>query len=995
MNNSKIFVLLPFTYLLLMARSGDVVDGSEVLDISNSVHEEHAQVNPKLNQPLHSDAGLCSTFPGRVHFSLKAVSESSMECDYHYGENVCGPVDVVYKTGSAPISTRLRYTLQSVSFEAQRQDSSWKSLITFEKKFETVFPLTKDIGWQSNRIQVKASISCTCGYEEVDNWNVGIYCRLKGASLTSKPKLYPKSSEVRERVYYPLDCEALCASSPECVLATYHYVKKECHFHFANSFQEMSSEVAHNDPEKDWVVFTGSKDSIVVEFSSYVITHLERENKHELISNAKALVGKLDCFHFLVSKSWNHNGKTMEKTGFIKTVTNSIATLVLEAEHNSLPSLNGRHLIEVLKQGETPLKVFEDTIESLNARSDLAKVKKDISSVMKGQVDAILQQGHFDMKYALREFRFISDKLAAIQKLIGQYQSKVLKNVNTLKGLMKKAEKVKAARKVLDFILNFAAMGNTFQISTVGSIINALQSSVQDLADFVKGGNIMRNMKEGLRKMKSLTSKGIASHEGNTKVLNRVKIFIEKYEKTQGKGLELLESDTTYFLQGFAKYKQPFSPLGIEDAYSYITPGIEQMCETIVEYLPLPALLDQAQAACLDINIQIGLLKMIQDALSSISRTQFLNGAAVVRNYIKIRSNDNLKTTIDSLSEEGIRGQTALDTMKATLKLKSFLIRFFYVIHLKQLCTLADYMSSTPESQECLQIKNIRAVFNTGDIFGYIMKMMLSVSTPSNELTYCGYIPTNHLANDDVGKGNLNLESLTQGNVALFSIPFDQDWLIMNGWDSLLSGVKRGNRYFVKGIQVFLPYPKLGSFYECGTTLDLEVQTAASYTLYDSKGKGRITKYQPYETEPPLPSVFSEFELKVNQRKPGCLSFPNAAVIETKFEDFMPNKLHDSGSKVSRRTLMSKVCISLVKTSSHQDTEKVKTMLTQKNSNATGLSNQVSNNTDKCVICPEGHFHAYPIGAYRFKCLPCPKDSFQSKKGRFYCEKGPSNDADD
>ena len=968
--------------------------------------------------------------PGRIQFTVQSVSEESLQCDYHYEGGTCGSVNVVYKSGEKALATQIRYTQSKLTFEAKPENDPWMELISFQKKYEDVFPQAPFVPWHSSNIRLNSSISCTCGYEEVRHWEKGLYCRLRDASLQQRPESYPETSEKKSEVFYPLDCRKLCLESDDCVMATYHYVQKECHFHNSHGFSEMSKEVKHTDPEKDWVVFVGSPDAILSKFSKFITENLEMNNKHGMVENMKRLMRKLECFRYMTAKAWDDG----EYAKMILGITDTISSIAYQLEENRLPALNGPSVILVLQKGEVPLTSFENTINSLDTRVDLQTVRGEIGSVMEGQVDEVLRQGNFDMQFAIREFRFAEKTLQAIKGRITSVESSVKQSVEKLKPHFQRAMVEKSVKDIADFYLSLLKIGNPFDsISNFKDTFNAIDGAVGKVGEVIQSRNIVDKMKDGLLQLRTMVEKGVKVHTQNEKVLLKVNNFISKYEESKGKGMELSEADVKSFLEGFANYKKPFSGSKMEDVYSKILPGVNKMCDFITENGRDLYRFGDIQELCREIKVQYGNLKDYQGAITSKSKEQFGKGAEVIRNYIKIQANNKLTGILDKLLKSAVSEEARLMTFRTIAKIKLLSLRFFYMLHLKQLCHLAEYMSSAAESEGCLEMKGFTKVLSVPEIFATIMSLLQSVKIQSSIASYCGYIPAKFPGDGEVyPQSTLDLESLVQKGSTSFTLPYDLEWLKLHEWDSLYDIHSEGVRSFVTGIQVFLPYPKLGRFLKCGTSIHTTVQAGATYSIYNEHGQkqtfdagalglnyhfetagssscshgkkihpnpyklncmdpggdgflpdlcylseGMIPSFQPYETQPPLPSAFSEFELKLNQKSPGCVSFPNAAPIKTYLEDAGGQK------RQSVRTLMTKVCMNLVKTerSDHR----------RRRSPVTYSSNtqQLAHENSKCRICNKGEFHAYLIGKQRFECNDCPAGSYQSSKGRFYCQKCP------
>ena len=128
---------------------------------------------------------------------------------------------------------------------------------------------------------------------------------------------------------------------------------------------------------------------------------------------------------------------------------------------------------------------------------------------------------------------------------------------------------------------------------------------------------------------------------------------------------------------------------------------------------------------------------------------------------------------------------------------------------------------------------------------------------------------------------------------------------------------------------------------------------------------GALSKYQTFDTYPPLPSLFTDFKIDVKTTGKDCLKFPSNANIRVEI-----SRNETAGTLMERldSTLLTTVCFDLIATKTSY------------------RSKYMSEAQNICTHCDVGQYHESPITG-RYNCKRCPSGAYQDQRGRYSCKK--------
>eukprot|EP01135_Chromosphaera_perkinsii_P005228 Nk52_evm11s326 gene=Nk52_evmTU11s326 len=309
------------------------------------------------------------------------------------------------------------------------------------------------------------------------------------------------------------------------------------------------------------------------------------------------------------------------------------------------------------------------------------------------------------------------------------------------------------------------------------------------------------------------------------------------------------------------------------------------------------------------------------------------------------------------------------------------------------------YYNGNVGTSTCTHVITGGDVLTVQEIFETLQALTSSTEIPSNTLETCGYIPIVPDKNNGLFSHSINLKEFAATGKGSFSLSQDPQWLKENGWDDLFQGINSKANFYIEKAQVPLPYASSS----CGSiSSSIEVDGAyvtrrsanAPEAVYEAGSRalklpfsysdatkskyGSVETYEPYNTSPPLPSVFSSMSLITT---PECLSFPG------KFGD-RKRVIFANNTEVTEDSLETSLKIPMC----------LKLRVTGQFNVYRGPSSLES---PKCNICPAGQFQANqlsdrmsckscPAGTYQpgkgfFTCLQCPQGTYQDKTGQTKC----------
>eukprot|EP01135_Chromosphaera_perkinsii_P005400 Nk52_evm5s346 gene=Nk52_evmTU5s346 len=951
----------------------------------------------------------------RLTYSLSTqFSKSSpVACDYNYIAGTCKPVTGVKFSANGKLwQVHLEYTKDELTLKAE----GYGTITKIRQAMEDIFPLKNSITIASDGVVFTGSLSCRCGYETVMDDKVGLYCRLPKASLTKMVSPAPKVENTIIK-YFPLECREECQQENKCVLATYDYVKKECHFYSKDGF---AAQYQMEDAKGDVVVFAGSSLPIMEGFSIKMAEGMRKQNAPTFLGYAKNEAHETGTFLALASMAYT---KKKEKTflyapssaldpfATVASIKSSVLGLSSANGTKQLPVLDGPSTIHLLMAGKEALSTLDRTIISTQASQDVARLGTELTNIMKNEVNIKLQHGNFDFRFLVAEHARLEGIINKVMTSIQSFSENIEKIAFEAQGddmIQFTFETVFVVAKAAS---SSAGLANPFATgaSDVDKIIQNwrdVQLQAQKLAKMVAAGADMEDAIKTLTEAYTVARSRINSLKSTA---GMAKDFIASFKDGSFKK-SLTEADIQSFLDAYSKYKAPFSATQVREANIKLSKGFDVMCEQIIEKGFTVVDAGIFQRKCTQMTADLANILSLQTTIGSAGLSLVEKTAAIFSKYLLVSNNqalaDSIQKTINAQMAKGAK--MAILTVSA--QVKSATLRMQYTQHLIQLCTLAEYYSGGATKSMCNQIRLATDVLSVDQIFTKLKSLLGDTSIPSSDMTLCGYLPSFPDENGSM-EHSLSLDSIARQSESPFRLSNSDKWLRTYGWDQIANGLAHGNNYFVSRVQLPMPYADvsagattglfasvyamneyrvvsdkthLKSFDAGGSNAKYAFQYAdagrvvchsetvrnfmepcthknAQRVLNDIciQQRGDIQNYLPFSTTPVLPALFSSFKVHVTQ---GAVSF----------KPFAKQTIRDDKGKVilHANKMLAPICLHL----------KVAVQIQPYYSTIA----QFPAPQATCSACPKGKFHQDPL-QNRYQCKDCPEGTHQDHDGRFTC----------
>eukprot|EP01135_Chromosphaera_perkinsii_P006492 Nk52_evm9s521 gene=Nk52_evmTU9s521 len=295
-------------------------------------------------------------------------TSSTGVCDYNYISGTCDPISgVKFSDNGKAWDVVLSYTKDTLTLTAD----GFGPIMVIKQSAVDIFPIKDSISVSSDGRVFTGSIGCQCGYEKVMDNSVGFYCRLPKASLKKMANPSPKVERTVTK-YFPLDCRAECENDNKCVLSSYDYVKKECYFHYKDSF---SADYKTQDAKGDVVVFPGRSLPIMEGFSTKMSEGIRKQHAPTFMGYAKDEAHQTNTFLLLADMAYKGSSRTaransVDPFSTVASIKSSILSLTNANGTTQLPVLDGPSTISSLMTGKEALSALDRAIISAQSSQD-------------------------------------------------------------------------------------------------------------------------------------------------------------------------------------------------------------------------------------------------------------------------------------------------------------------------------------------------------------------------------------------------------------------------------------------------------------------------------------------------------------------------------------------------------------------------------------------------------------------------------------------------
>ena len=980
----------------------------------------------------------CSLPVMKMAFSLTTNFTSSVEkeeCLFDFVEVSCGPVKgIMFSSGGSLYEVSLIYNQYDDYRKAsilQAITNSGIAVVDLYEPKSTIFPKTDFLSISSNGVSLQAELECQCGYEMGFNEKSGHFCRITGASQTHVLDP-PPVIEKTEIVYFPLDCRTACDSDQKCVLARYDYVKKTCDIHYKENFQQgaVLQEISAN---SDAILFPGTDNHILQDFGEMMANALEIPSErfmgaaHDAARQTESFVKLLKKAYFPVKELSRGKGSEDPSSVYsdisyrtLEGIVESVLSLSDPNNAANLPALNGPSTIKAINTGKEALSSLERAIAQLRLSAELDEVKEAIEGAISGQIEASLAQGNFDFQFLVSERTRARSRVESSQQQIEVYRARMESFANDAAVHASLSTVAEIAFATANLVATFAAKANPFSWGNTNDLLGATRDLQKALNNEYAQIAAIQQMTEQFEKLALWLEKGDEGIDALDEISEIADEFIESFEDGEFNS-HVTEKQMQHYLDAYVSYKFIYSVTQVNEANIIISKGFDILCKQIVESSFLTYDVPIFYKRCNEAAVDILNMMNSQNTVEELASIVLEKTGEILSKYILMSKYNRLRSSIQKSMTATLEKKTQTTIVLATTHIYELAQRLIYVRHLVELCNLNEYYSSgTSLKFQCDQIRRRKDVLSTENIFTTLSDFQHSWSVPSNDISRCFYLPT---ASDDNGSfdHSINLQELRNSGETSFRIPLDDTWLRKYGWERIANGIERGESFFVKNVQLPLPFSNSTNS-TCSRGIEVEVVARGNYrvgrsedsvTFFNPGGDqatfkfeysdtsavpcinapetrnfmepctesndekvfpniclntvGNLQNYLTYDTKPPLPSLFADLTYIVPKE---CVESPEYG---DHLNDILINNT-DGQYRVEQvlgSSLLIPICLSMSFTHAQSSSY-----------------NSKDSFTAVCHICDEGEFHSDAVNE-RYSCKKCPPGTFQNKRGQFTCLKCP------
>ena len=740
---------------------------------------------------------------------------------------------------------------------------------------------------------------------------------------------------------------------------------------------------------------------------------------NEFMAASKIIANQMNSYSVLYSLSYGNSKDSSLYKALIEMIGAGHSLLPLSRKM-SLPPMEGRTLIDKLDGMSRQLVSFKNDVKFLEQSIQIEKFEKSLSDVMNSVLNNQVQQGSFDFSYIVVEYnrtKMISEamvnKLKAFEDEAGEIVAgatvdAVIEALAVFVYTYIKAS-VSQAGLVSPFSASSASVSAVMENwRDVQKALTVIARTGANVADMWKGLGVIEDQ---LRRAKI----GIAKIEEDCKIVDS---FISDFNgKTFSTDLNDTVADRINGM--LANYSSPVDKFALLEAFQFITSGMSECCEVIFNGM---AVVDAGimQHECNQFKGLMDQMSFAFDVLNGQAMTQVTKAKEIVSQYVLVKGmKEALNSTNNWVTRIKEQEAVLLEAMlSANISISLMSLVFMY--QLVQICSLAEYYAGGTTFPKCKSLKSTNRLFSPDEILTTMTDLLGVLQVPTNPFEFCGYVPTSPNPDTPI-QHTLNLEGLSKTGTHTFSLPRNVTWLRIHGWGSIADGIEsEGNaaNFFIERIQIPLPYVTFQQKRACGPSIATKVSIDGDYVILDSKtrqpkmfspgyssltfefsyksvnsgictqevktnymspcyGKsfpdlpelcllanGELPEGKPFDSSPPLPSVFSNLTVTVTRSKE-CLVYPK---LGTHWDSAPPKSKLSYGSL--QGSIFTPICVGLAK--------------------AEGYANpsQMNSKSTDCTVCNEGEYLSNPLWP-NAKCQPCPPGTYQDKKAMFACFKCP------
>ena len=926
---------------------------------------------------------------------------------------------MVFPGSKDPVPTQARYTaahFQVYSYVCPEGETQkeWRLIADFGDQETLIPPATNKSHLNTSVADISLLLTCPENYDPIMVDYIGFYCRLRGASAQMKSVPSPTVSKTVESIFYPLECQSICAADKNCVAASFAYLARTCDLHYTSNLQsEFRKKKVSTLKDPDFVFLPGSDVNTLLRIGEILSTGLKTPRSSSFMGAAMEAAQKTEQFNFLMNNGPGHD-MFPGMVSLTSAMANSILSMKGPQISKTLSARDGVATIKTLQQGQAAIEIIQGKLNAYETNLNIADLKESVTEILSGDVNDKLDRGSFDFKFLVAEYNRINTRMndtitktKASMKLL-QSSSQVLEDIT------KDAMILDAAVAAGKLVWSIFKLADPFNKGLTGDVCDVLDKAK---AAWTTAGNI-RITDEAISEMTDAIHKlmvAVQKSSGKIASLSKNAAFVVPFIRSFKDGnfeKQLTTEEENAFVTAYQNYKPPYDISEMKSANVLISAGMKRLCKYLLEKAS-PTSGPKVYSSCTHLEDSLDQMMYLQNLMNEFGNQVQLKAKGIVDKYLLVSNMESLSKEMQAMMERTELNKAMLLSLEvsALVSLKSLLSQ--YMVQISLICNLAEYYRGGVGVADCQSLYTTKDVLSVEQIFDLLSKVYQSVSTyvTSTPLHLCRKVPTNSNSSLSTHFGSfLDMDPLALGKSVYFQFPVNRDWLNMYGWDAIARGVDNGVNFLVEKIQVTIPYSKFlhstsisltfiaASKYRVSTPYgpkDYDAESANVkyqyvYSISEShcpaqdlernlmepcksgdtalpkmciESDGSIEKYPVFNELPTKPSLFSSFELSLENEDIIAPLLANRRVYPKSCNGTCPEGVLEDA-------LDTVMCLDLLQTS-------------QNLQNTLQLQNEPYEMEDisECFLCREGTYQVTTT-----QCEKCPTGTYQDRKGWFTCK---------
>eukprot|EP01135_Chromosphaera_perkinsii_P004577 Nk52_evm10s289 gene=Nk52_evmTU10s289 len=667
---------------------------------------------------------------------------------------------------------------------------------------------------------------------------------------------------------------------------------------------------------------------------------------------------------------------------------------------------DGQKLKDELSGGKALLTHFSEQISFLKTQGAISQFQDNWIKFEQNTASAARKSGSFAFKTQVASMQFNQKVGTFLIKEVEKLSSDLEDSMKTASAVatVQQLETVAYAYVKLASVCMASANIFAFGGADAGAIASAMREVQREMTKMFRLAAAIKKMNDAFDLIYKMTTKAIEERKKVEKVTSQTGAFIASF-KDDTFSVKLSDAVANEFISAILTYSAPINLGDLFKAREYLNSALDLMCQLIFDGVDMIAA-PIYERRCSDMRYKLALMFTYMEKLNDVTHNTLTSSVAVVQKYIALEGAASSSKLLEGIAQKSDNEARQRSVALSTLTTSFVVMRFLYTSQILGLCNLHGYYSGGYQPDMCDVLRKSSKINSVQYIFEALETIFQSIEVPSSEIDSYGSFPMASLSGEQVKNVvPIRLDRLKENGRAVFSFPMNETWLRTHGWVDFADVVRDGGNIFVKSMGVYLPYT------DSTKSVRMDIRPTGDYVTQNKDGKrasfflnadspayhfsykpmvlddkcasknialdayepcqdkllfpkickrssGMITQDMMLGYYPPLPSLFSTFEIDMlNDPSVEQLNYPSLAT--------------DRKGRYLHNNMQLRMHLVTLQTSERRHASTVHA--------APPL-------TSNCKICPAGSFQRLNTTGREWECVPCPTGTFQPHKGRFACE---------